>query len=90
MPSRMHPADDSVLLVQLSDSHLFAEANGRLLGMETRDSLQQVIQRVLDEQPQIDLLLASGDISQDGSEASYQRFRQMRSEERRVGKECLP
>ena len=77
LPSRMHPADDSVLLVQLSDSHLFAEANGRLLGMETRDSLQQVIQRVLDEQPQIDLLLASGDISQDGSEASYQRFRQM-------------
>ncbi|MBF7730200.1 3',5'-cyclic-AMP phosphodiesterase [Pseudomonas sp. N040] len=66
-----------MLLVQLSDSHLFADADGRLLGMETRDSLQQVIQRVLDEQPQVDLLLASGDISQDGSEQAYQRFRQM-------------
>ena len=77
MPSRTPPADDSIVLVQLSDSHLFADADGRLLGMDTRDSLQQVIQRVLDEQPQIDLVLASGDISQDGSEQSYRRFRQM-------------
>lgn len=77
MPSRAAPTADSVLLIQLSDSHLFAEADGRLLGMGTRDSLQQVIQRVLDEQPQVDLVLASGDISQDGSEQSYQCFRQM-------------
>ena len=77
MPSRTAPTADSVLLIQLSDSHLFAEADGRLLGMGTRDSLQQVIQRVLDEQSQVDLVLASGDISQDGSEQSYQCFRQM-------------
>ena len=77
MPSRAAPTADSVLLIQLSDSHLFAEADGRLLGMGTRDSLQQVIQRVLDEQSQVDLVLASGDISQDGSEQSYQCFRQM-------------
>lgn len=77
MSSQTTHAADSVLLVQLSDSHLFAEADGRLLGMDTRDSLQQVIQRVLDEQPQVDLLLATGDISQDASAGSYQRFRQM-------------
>ncbi|MHA6492314.1 3',5'-cyclic-AMP phosphodiesterase [Pseudomonas borbori] len=78
MPSSPTPtADSSVLLVQLSDSHLFAEAAGRLLGMDTQDSLQRVIERVLEEQPQVDLMLASGDLSQDGSEASYQRFRQM-------------
>lgn len=70
-------ADSSVLLVQLSDSHLFADADGKLLGMNTQDSLQRVIERVLDEQPQVDLLLASGDLSQDGSEQSYQVFRQM-------------
>lgn len=69
--------ESSVLLVQLSDSHLFAEAAGRLLGMDTQDSLQRVIERVLQEQPQIDLMLASGDLSQDGSQASYQRFRDM-------------
>lgn len=70
-------SDSSVLLVQLSDSHLFAAADGKLLGMNTHDSLQRVIERVLDEQPQIDLILASGDLSQDGSLASYQRFRQL-------------
>jgi len=66
-----------VLLVQLSDSHLFAQADGRLLGMETRDSLARVIERVLQEQPRIDLVLATGDLSQDGSVASYQRFRDL-------------
>ncbi|WP_457979697.1 3',5'-cyclic-AMP phosphodiesterase [Ectopseudomonas composti] len=73
------PADSSVLLVQLSDSHLFAEADGKLLGMDTCDSLQRVIERVQQEQPQIDLVLATGDLSQDGSIASYQRFRQLTS-----------
>jgi Icc protein len=66
-----------VLLVQLSDSHLYAEASAKLLGMETRDSLQRVIEQVLQEQPQIDLVLGTGDLSQDGSEASYARFRDM-------------
>ncbi|UVE17275.1 3',5'-cyclic-AMP phosphodiesterase [Pseudomonas sp. LS44] len=78
MPSSLlSAADSSVLLVQLSDSHLFAEADGKLLGMDTRDSLQQVIQRVSEEQADIDLVLATGDLSQDASPASYRRFRQM-------------
>lgn len=66
---------DSVLLVQLTDSHLFAEASGRLLGMDTTESLRRVVERVLDEQPCVDLMLATGDLSQDGSIASYERFR---------------
>lgn len=70
-------SDASVLLVQLTDSHLFADADGKLLGMNTHDSLQRVIERVLDEQPQVNLILASGDLSQDGTLQSYQRFRQL-------------
>ncbi|MGF6151466.1 3',5'-cyclic-AMP phosphodiesterase [Pseudomonas fluorescens] len=70
-------ANDAVLLVQLSDSHLFAEADGALLGMNTRDSLQKVIELVLAQQPQIDLMIASGDVSQDGTLESYQQFREM-------------
>ena len=76
-PSAAPSADSSVLLVQLSDSHLFAEADGRLLGMDTCDSLQRVIALVEQEQPRINLVLATGDLSQDGSLASYQRFRQL-------------
>ena len=69
--------DSPILLVQLSDSHLFAEADGKLLGMETTDSLRQVINRVIEEQPRVDLVLATGDISQDGSFTSYERFLDM-------------
>ena len=67
---------DPALLVQISDSHLFAEADGTLLGMNTRDSLQKVIELVREQQPQIDLILATGDISQDGTLESYQQFRE--------------
>lgn len=70
----MPSPDPTVLLVQLTDSHLFANPSGRLLGMNTAESLTQVIDRVLAEQPNIDLLVATGDLSQDGSAASYQRF----------------
>lgn len=72
-----HAAAPSVLLVQLSDSHLFAEEEGRLLGMNTHDSLSRVIDRVLEEQPAIDLVLATGDLSQDGSPESYVHFRDL-------------
>ncbi|WP_256737446.1 3',5'-cyclic-AMP phosphodiesterase [Pseudomonas sp. dw_358] len=68
------PAGSAALLVQLTDSHLFAEAQGKLLGMTTRDSLQRVIELVAAEQPQIDLILATGDLSQDGTAESYQAF----------------
>lgn len=79
----------SVLLVQLSDSHLFAEADGKLLGMTTRDSLNAVVDLVLAEQPDIDLILATGDLSQDGSVESYQAFRQS-SERLDAPKRWLP
>lgn len=66
--------DDPVLLVQLSDSHLFADTGASLLGLNTADSLQRVVERVQAEQPSVDLLLATGDLTQDGSVAAYQHF----------------
>ncbi|MHC6227708.1 3',5'-cyclic-AMP phosphodiesterase [Pseudomonas sp. X10] len=78
MPQPTHFQDPApVHVVQLSDSHLFAEVGGALLGMNTRDSLQRVVAQIRREQPCIDLLLATGDLSQDGSEASYDCFRQL-------------
>lgn len=61
-------------VVQISDSHLFASTDGRLLGLNTEQSLAAVISCIKKEQPQIDLVLATGDISQDGSVDSYKRF----------------
>ncbi|MBD8270301.1 3',5'-cyclic-AMP phosphodiesterase [Pseudomonas fluorescens] len=77
MPSVSAMNPDAVLLVQLSDSHLFADADVTLLGMNTRESLQRVIDLVREQQPHIDLVLATGDLSQDGTLASYQQFRHM-------------
>ena len=53
MPGASLTVEDSVLLVQLTDSHLFAEADGKLLGMNTCDSLEQVVELAIDEQPRI-------------------------------------
>lgn len=78
MPSSQHSSTAApLMLVQLTDSHLFADADGRLLGMDTADSLSRVVAQVRAEQPCIDLLLATGDLSQDGSPDSYRRFAEL-------------
>jgi len=64
-----------VHVVQLTDAHLFADPAGTMLGLNTRDSLRHVIEQVRREQPRIDLLLCTGDLSQDASVASYEAFR---------------
>lgn len=67
VPSPVH-------VVQLTDPHLFADPGGSMLGVNTRDSLAHVIAQVRREQPRIDLLLCTGDLSQDASPASYDAF----------------
>lgn len=71
----MSPAPRPRRVVQISDCHLFASTEGRLLGLNTEDSLQLVLARVAAEQTAgIDVILATGDLSQDGTPAAYQRF----------------
>ena len=75
----MSPSDASqdsapVRVVQLTDPHLFASPDKTLLGVNTRDSLRHVAEQVRREHPALDVLLCTGDLSQDGSVASYQAF----------------
>src|SRR5690554_8188890 len=58
-------------VLQLTDPHLMANADGALLGVNTRDSLDAVIAEVLKTHGQPDLILATGDLAQDGSEEAY-------------------
>lgn len=67
--------DGCLTIIQLSDSHLRQEADGELLGMNTQQSLDAVIALARKDAPQPDLVVASGDISQDGSEQSYRSFK---------------
>jgi len=61
----------SLNVLQLSDPHLFADPEGRLLGMRTLISLQHVIAHVNENLPSIDLALVTGDLVHDASLAGY-------------------
>jgi len=63
-------------IVQLSDCHLFESDQGALLGLNTEHSLGKVLDLIEQEQSSVDIYLATGDLSQDGSAASYRRFHQ--------------
>jgi Icc protein len=66
--------NEPVRLVQVTDPHLFADPEGQLLGVNTAQSLQAVLNTFIATQYPAHLLLATGDISQDYSPESYQHF----------------
>ena len=63
-----------VRLVQVTDTHLQGEANSKLLGMDTDRSLEAVLDLVVSEQPSIDLVLGTGDLSNHGERGAYERL----------------
>lgn len=65
---------DSIKLLQMTDTHLFASDEGSLLSVNTANSFKAVVQEVIARNVDYQLILATGDISQDHSEASYQLF----------------
>lgn len=69
--------DAPVRLLQITDSHLFAQAEGQLLGIRTADSLQAVLDSIQAQGEPFDLILATGDLSQDYTTESYRRFADM-------------
>lgn len=58
-------------IVQISDLHIFSNDTQALLGVKTRESLRSVIDLVLTDPNQPDMVLLTGDLSQDESEDSY-------------------
>lgn len=67
-------ADGALRLLQITDTHLFANPSSGLLGVNTLDSFRAVTRQVQDDEMPFDWILATGDISQDHSATSYQRF----------------
>lgn len=66
--------DKTVNLLQITDPHLFADPDSKLLGVNTHQSFQAVLESVLTHQEQQDFCIVSGDISQDYSPTSYRNF----------------
>jgi len=62
-----------VTLIQITDTHLRGDKQP-LRGMNTQESFHSVLELVQSHEHDISLLLATGDVSHDGSEESYRAF----------------
>ena len=60
-------------MLQITDTHLFADSDGSLLGLNTEQSLQAILRKALPRKPRPDLVLATGDLVHDGTPAAYRR-----------------
>lgn len=80
--------DTAVLrIAQITDTHLYANPDGTLLGLNTRLCLQQVVQLAARRRP--GLAVATGDLSHDGSPQAYRQL-QACFGELRAPVYCLP
>ena len=71
-PRQISPAVPGLVsLVQITDCHISAAAEECLYGLNTRRSFEAVSKAVVDNCGHLDLLLATGDLSDDGSAESY-------------------
>jgi Icc protein len=61
-------------VIQISDTHLFEDPEGRLWGVAPEQHLDRVIDVLCATAPDPSIVLVTGDCSADGSEASYRRL----------------
>lgn len=66
------PPGNICRLLQLTDCHLLADPEGNFLGINPLATLDAVMALALQQHPDPDLVLLTGDLSQDGSDAAYQ------------------
>lgn len=69
------PQTSPLLVAQLTDTHLFANENQEMMGCRTFDTFQAVIKQIGQLHPKPDVLLLTGDLSQDETSESYQHLR---------------
>lgn len=67
-------SDNPLRLVQITDTHLYRDPRAVLLGLNTQQSFEKVIDLIAASQHAPELIVATGDISQDASIESYHRF----------------
>ncbi|GLT15102.1 3',5'-cyclic adenosine monophosphate phosphodiesterase CpdA [Vibrio algivorus] len=75
-PNYIESDRDDITLVQITDTHLFAEDEGELLGVNTLSSFSAVVADIENQALDYDALIMTGDVSQDHTDASYANFEQ--------------
>ncbi|MFN7967392.1 MAG: metallophosphoesterase [Acidobacteriota bacterium] len=71
----MSPAP--VRVAHLTDTHLLAEPDQRFCGIDSFGALKGLLEEIQRDSWKPDLLLITGDLSDDGSAASYRRLREL-------------
>lgn len=66
--------DGSLHVLHVTDTHLFADPNRTLLGVNTLTSLRRVLALSSDTNTPFDVVLATGDLVHDASAAGYRRL----------------
>lgn len=69
--------NETVNIIQISDIHLNLDKTKDLLGVKTHDSFQAVINHIKNKKELIELIILTGDLSQDGSPEAYRRIAEM-------------
>ncbi|MBS0922994.1 3',5'-cyclic-AMP phosphodiesterase [Providencia sp. JGM181] len=63
-----------IRILQVTDTHLFADTENTLLGINTYRSYQAVLDAIAEQNLPVDLIVATGDLVQDQSPKAYQHF----------------
>jgi Icc protein len=71
--SQTSKGEAAARLVQLTDTHLFANTADVLVGMNCDEGMRDVISLIQREEGPLAAVLCTGDLSQDGSAQSYRR-----------------
>jgi len=67
-------AREPLKILQITDTHLYADNAGRLLGVNTLESFRAVIQNFLETGWQPDIVLATGDLVHDATPRGYRQL----------------
>ena len=71
-PHRLDAMDGNrIRLLQLTDCHILGDAEACLKGVNTRTRFEAILRDLTGRHPGLDAVLATGDLSQDESSASY-------------------
>jgi Icc protein len=70
----VNDASTPIRVVQITDCHLGKDAGEQLVGMDTDISLDHVLNQLKAEQTTAELLLATGDLSNHGTQEAYTRL----------------
>ncbi|EPJ54418.1 MAG: hypothetical protein OFPI_06650 [Osedax symbiont Rs2] len=61
-------------VVQITDIHLLPQRGDKYYQVDTAQSLEAVLAEIKQLEPKVDMLIASGDLSEDGTAATYHRL----------------